>query len=110
MAPSRANTVFLKYMCYLRLSREVDGAFARNRFDHLSTFRPLADFARPPTRLAALQVDDQALDLRRQLVGIAHRPPRAVGQSEQAVLSVPTAATAASGQYPGAFTTSLNAT
>jgi hypothetical protein len=50
----------------------------------------LADFARPPMRLVALQVDDQALDLLRQLVGIARRPPRAVGESEQAVLSVPT--------------------
>jgi hypothetical protein len=41
-------------------------------------------------RLVALRVDDQALDLLRQLVGIAHRPPRPVGESEQAVLSVPT--------------------
>src|SRR4029077_6146059 len=49
----------------------------------------LPDFARAPMRLVALQVDDQALDLLRQLVGIAPRPSRAVGQSDQTMLPVP---------------------
>jgi hypothetical protein len=31
-------------------------------------------------RLAEPAFDDQALDLRRQLVGVAQRPPRAVAQ------------------------------
>jgi hypothetical protein len=42
----------------------------------------LADFARPPMRLVALQVDDQVFDLLGQLVRVAHRPARAVGQRE----------------------------
>ena len=33
-----------------------------------------ANLARAPVRLLGLQADDQALDLLRQLVGIAHRP------------------------------------
>jgi hypothetical protein len=60
-------------------------------------------------RLIALQVDDQALDLLRQLVGIAHRPPRAVGESEQAVLSVSTVdlVTCLAGytEFPGTYRT-----
>jgi hypothetical protein len=39
-------------------------------------------------RLLALELDDQALDLSRQLVGIAHRPARPVGQGLQPVLLV----------------------
>ena len=34
-----------------------------------------ADLAGAPVRLATLAFDDQAFDLRRQLVGIAHRSP-----------------------------------
>ena len=48
----------------------------------------LADLARAPVRLVALEADDQALDLRRQLVGVAHRPARAVAQGLEAVLLV----------------------
>lgn len=47
-----------------------------------------ADLARAPMRLLALEVDNQLLDLRRQLVGIAHRPPRAVAQRLEAMLLV----------------------
>jgi hypothetical protein len=39
-----------------------------------------ADLAGTPMRLAEPAFDDQALDLRRQLVGVAQRPPRAVAQ------------------------------
>src|ERR1700730_3616336 len=39
-------------------------------------------------RLIALEADDQALDLCRQLVGIAYRPPRPVSQGLQPVLLV----------------------
>jgi len=48
----------------------------------------LAQLARAPMRLVLLQADDQALHLRRQLVGVAHRPPRAVGQGFQPMLLV----------------------
>jgi hypothetical protein len=59
----------------------VDGALGWNA--HVAGEPPdqeLADLARPPMRLVALEVDDQAVDLRWQLVGIAHRPARAVAQ------------------------------
>lgn len=36
-----------------------------------------ADFARAPVGFFALEGDDQALDLARQLIGVAHRPARA---------------------------------
>jgi hypothetical protein len=49
----------------------------------------LADLACPPMRLLLLAPDDQALDLIRQLIGIAHRPPTAIGQCLQAALFVP---------------------
>ena len=39
-----------------------------------------ADLAGAPMRLVALEIDDQPLDLVRQLIGIAHRPARAIGQ------------------------------
>src|SRR5215471_10240038 len=39
-------------------------------------------------RLIALETDDQALDLCRQLIGIAYRPPRPVSQGLQPVLLV----------------------
>jgi hypothetical protein len=48
----------------------------------------LADFARTPIRLVTLEGNDQALDLQRQLVGITHRPPRAIVESLTAMLPV----------------------
>ena len=47
-----------------------------------------ADFARTPMRLIALEGNDQALDLLGQLVGITHRPPRAIAESPTAMLPV----------------------
>jgi len=43
--------------------------------------KELADFARFAVRLVPLEGNDQALDLLRQLVGITHRPPRAIAES-----------------------------
>jgi hypothetical protein len=48
----------------------------------------LADLARPPMRLLALETDDQALDRWRQLVGITHRPAGAIGQRPEPMLLV----------------------
>src|SRR3990172_11047848 len=48
----------------------------------------LPDLAGAPMRLVALQADDRGFQLRRQLVGIAHRPTRPVGQGLQPVLLV----------------------
>jgi hypothetical protein len=39
-------------------------------------------------RLVTLGRDDQALDLRRQLVGVANRPARAVGQGLKTVFLI----------------------
>jgi hypothetical protein len=39
-------------------------------------------------RLLGLEANNQALDLLRELVGIAHRPPRAIAQGSQPVLLV----------------------
>src|SRR5580658_9529643 len=67
----------------------MDGAPGRHA--HVAREPPhqeLADLAGAPMRLAALEADDQALDLGRQLVGVAHWPPRAVGQGFEPVLLV----------------------
>src|SRR6266436_2718490 len=59
----------------------MDRALGRNA--HIAIQPPdqkLADLAGAPMRLVALGADDPALDLSRQLVGIAHRPGRAVAQ------------------------------
>ena len=47
-----------------------------------------ANFARAPVRLLALEANDQGLDLHGQLVGVSHRPPRAIGQGGKPVLLV----------------------
>src|SRR5271166_731181 len=49
----------------------------------------LADFAGAPMRLVSLERDDQSLDLRRELIGVADRPPRTVAQRLKALLLVP---------------------
>ena len=67
----------------------MDGALGRNADVAVQPpDQQLADLARAPVRLLALEPDNQALDLRRQLVGIAHRPPRAVAQRLKPVLLV----------------------
>jgi hypothetical protein len=48
----------------------------------------LADLAGAPMRLVALEADDQAFDLGRQLVGIAYRSARAIAERLEAVLFV----------------------
>jgi hypothetical protein len=53
-----------------------------------SANQELANLARAPMGLLPLEPHDQALDLGRQLVGIAHRAPRSVTQRLKAVLLV----------------------
>src|SRR6516164_458946 len=53
-----------------------------------STDQELADLAGTPMRLVTLGRDDQALDLRRQLIGIVNRPARAVGQGLETVFLI----------------------
>src|SRR6202166_2937461 len=48
----------------------------------------LPDLAGAPMGLVPLQADDRGFKLLRQLVGIAHRPPRSVAQGFQAMLLV----------------------
>jgi hypothetical protein len=60
----------------MAIEHGMDGADRRH--PHLAGQAPeqqFADLARTPVRLVALEADDQALQLARQLVGIAHRPP-----------------------------------
>jgi hypothetical protein len=51
----------------------------------------LADLASAPMRLVVLEGQDQAFDLLRELVGIAHRPPRTVVEGLEAMLLAPAA-------------------
>jgi hypothetical protein len=58
------------------IENRMDGAFGWN--PDVSIEPPdeeLADLARPPVRLLGLEPDNQALNLLRQLVGVANRPP-----------------------------------
>jgi hypothetical protein len=59
----------------------VDRALGRNPDVAVqSADQELADLTGTPMGLVALGRDDQALDLPRQLVGVANRPARTVGQ------------------------------
>jgi hypothetical protein len=71
------------------VEHRMDGAFGGN-FDVAvePAHQQFADLAGAPVRLLTLQPDDQGLELLRQLVGIAHRPPGAVAQRFKAVLLV----------------------
>src|SRR5215469_6478728 len=53
-----------------------------------SADQELADLAGTPMRLVTLGCDDQALDLPRQLVGVANRPARTVGQGLETVFLI----------------------
>jgi len=67
----------------------MDGAFGRH--PHITGKTPdekLADLARAPMGLVVLEPDDQAFDRLRQLVGVAHRPPAAVGQGLEPMVLV----------------------
>src|SRR6185437_10805693 len=71
------------------IENRVDGALGRKANVAVeSPDQELADFAGSPMRLVSLQAHDQALELLRELVGVAHRPPRSVGQGLQPVLPV----------------------
>jgi hypothetical protein len=59
--------------------RHVAGKLANEQF---------ADFARAPMRLVALEIDDQPFQLGGQLVGIAHRPARAIGEGIEPLILV----------------------
>jgi hypothetical protein len=64
----------------------MDGAFGRNPDIAVEpSDQQFPDLARAPVRLLGLEPDNQALDLLRELVGIAHRPSRAIAQSLQPV-------------------------
>jgi hypothetical protein len=53
-----------------------------------ATDEQLADFASTPVRLVALGADDQRLDLRRQLIGVADRPAGAIGECGGTLLAI----------------------
>jgi hypothetical protein len=71
------------------VENRMDGAFGRNPDIPVEPpDQKLTDLARPPVRLLGLESDDQALDLLRDLVGIAHRPAGPIAQRRQPVLLV----------------------
>ena len=53
-----------------------------------ATDQQFADLAGPPVRLVALGADDEGLELGWELVGVADRPARAVGEGTGALLAV----------------------
>src|SRR5437762_8644441 len=71
------------------IEHRVDGAFGRNPDIAVeSPDQQLADLACTPMQLLGLQTDNQGLDLGRQLVGVADRPPGSVAQRLEPVLPV----------------------
>jgi hypothetical protein len=71
------------------VENRMDGALGRNPdVAGEPSDQELADFTCPPVRLLSLQPDNQALDLLRQLIGIAHRPARPIAQGCSSVLLV----------------------
>src|SRR5882672_2640593 len=62
----------------------MDGALGRNPDIAVQpSDQQFPDLARAPVRLLGLETDNQALDLLRQPVGIAHRPPRSIAQKQR---------------------------
>src|SRR5215467_12984343 len=73
----------------MAIENGMDGAFGGN--SHIAgqaANQQLADFARSPMRFVALELNDQALDLMRQLIGVADRAPGAVGQGLEPVVFI----------------------
>jgi hypothetical protein len=67
----------------------MDRAFGRHpHIPGKAADEKLTELARPPVGLVALEGNDQALDLVRQLVGVADRPPRAVAQGLKPMLFI----------------------
>ena len=62
------------------VENRMDGALGRNPDVAVKpSDQELADLARAPVRLLALQADNQALDRLWQLVGVTHWPARPIG-------------------------------
>src|SRR5690242_16016819 len=73
----------------MAIENGVDRAFGRN-FDVAiePAHQELTDLARTPVGLVTLQPDNQALELLRKLVGVAHRPAGPIAQSRQPLLPI----------------------
>src|SRR5271166_3601845 len=68
----------------MAIEHSVDGAFGGNPdIAGQAADQKLANFACAPMRFVAFEVDDQAFDLRRELVGVAHGPARTIGEGLQ---------------------------
>src|SRR5690349_10377156 len=73
----------------MAIEHRMDGAFGGNPDIAIEPpDQQLADFARAPVRLLGFEADNQALDLLRELIGIAHWPPGAVAQRLKPVFPV----------------------
>src|SRR5450631_960510 len=68
----------------------VDGALGRDaQVAVQAADQQFPNLARTPMGLLVLEPDDEALDLGRELIGIAYRPARAIAQRLAAMLLVP---------------------
>jgi len=81
LAGTLDQAVAIEHRMHGALGRQahVAGKFAKQQFP---------DFAGAPMRLVALEIDDQPLQLIRQLVGIAHRPARAISERVEPLILV----------------------
>ena len=73
----------------MTIEDSMDGAFGgHTRIAGKPPDEQFADLARAPMGLVALGADDQAFDLLRQLVGVAHRPSGTVGEGLEPVVLI----------------------
>lgn len=66
----------------------MDGADGGGMDIRVEPPQSLADLGRPPARLVLLQLHDQLLDLKGELIGVAVGPAAAIGQTLQAAILV----------------------
>src|SRR3954452_18478242 len=73
----------------MAIEHRMDGAFGGNPDIAIEPpDQQFADLARAPVRFLGLEADNQALDLLRELIGIAYRPPGPIAQGGQPILFV----------------------
>ena len=67
----------------------VNGAFGRDANVAVEpSYEELADLARAPMRFLVLERNNQALNLRRKLIGVPNRPPGPIGERLNAMIFI----------------------
>src|SRR5208282_4957361 len=72
----------------MTIQHRMDGALGRDRNIGKPAHQALADLTGTPTGMLLLHVQDEVLDLKGKLVGIAIWTPTAVGQSLKAAILI----------------------